>query len=76
MNFYPYTMLLRAGAANQSIRYLQLGDRFVVGKYAKIESERLLFVRLNRKKFRLYDYIRLQYQVGRNSSRADGGANS
>ena len=49
MNLYAYRMMLRAGSVNHIVRCRQLSHQFVVDMYAKIESERLLFVHLNQK---------------------------
>ena len=51
--------MVRAGAINHILRCRQLFQQFVVDMYAKIESERLLFVRLNQKKLRVDKYIHL-----------------
>ena len=42
------------------MKWRQLLNQFVVDAYAKIESERLLFIRLNQQKLRCDDYIHLQ----------------
>lgn len=49
--------------ANQSIHILKcrkLFHQFIVDMYAKIESERLLYIRLNQKKLRVENYIHLR----------------
>jgi hypothetical protein len=48
MNLYAYMIMVRAGVDNHILRCRQLFHQlFIVDMYAKIESERLLFVRLN-----------------------------
>ena len=63
MSFYAHRLMLRAGSINHILRYRQLLHQFVVDMYAKIESERLLFVRLNQKKLRADDYTHLRDAV-------------
>ena len=60
MNFYAYRIMVRAGSVNHILRCRQLFHQFVVDMYAKIESELLLFVRLNQKKLRVDEYIHLK----------------
>ena len=71
MDFYAYRMMVRAGTVNHILRCRQLFHQFVVDMYAKIESERLLFLRLNQKKLRADDYIHLRDAVA-----GDGDANN
>ena len=60
MDFYAYRMMMRSGTVNHILNCRQLFHQYVVDMYAKIESERLLFVRLNQKKLRVDDYIHLR----------------
>ena len=60
MNFYAHRIMVRTGSDNHILRCRQLFHQFVVDMYAKIESERLLFVRLNQKKLRVDEYIHLR----------------
>lgn len=60
MNFYAHRIMIRAGSVNHILRCRQLFHQFAVDMYAKIESERLLFVRLNQKKLRVDEYIHLR----------------
>ena len=71
MGFYAYRMMVRAGTINHILRCRQLFHQFVVDMYAKIESERLLFLRLHLKKLRADDYIHLRDAVA-----GDGNANN
>jgi hypothetical protein len=71
MNFYAYRLMVRAGTVNHILRCRQLFHQFVVDMYAKIESERLLFVRLNQKKLRVDEYIHLKDAIA-----SDGNANN
>ncbi|UYV60223.1 hypothetical protein LAZ67_1000470 [Cordylochernes scorpioides] len=60
MNFYAYRMMTRAGEFNSLLRYGMLTNQFWVDMYAKVESERLSFIRRNQKKLRTENYIHLQ----------------
>ncbi|UYV67468.1 hypothetical protein LAZ67_5000717 [Cordylochernes scorpioides] len=60
MNFYAYRMMARAGEFNSLLRYGMLTNQFWVDMYAKVESERLSFIRRNQKKLRTENYIHLQ----------------
>ena len=52
--------MVRAGSVNHILRCRQLFHQFVVNMYAKIESERLLFICVNQKKPRVDEYIHLK----------------
>ncbi|UYV61785.1 hypothetical protein LAZ67_1006539 [Cordylochernes scorpioides] len=60
MNFYAYRMMARAGEFNSLLRYGMITNQFWVDMYAKVESERLSFIRRNQKKLRTENYIHLQ----------------
>jgi hypothetical protein len=62
---------MRANQSNHILKCRALFHQFVVDVYAKIESERLLFQRLNQKKLRAENYIHL-----RDSIRTDGNISS
>ena len=72
-NFYAYKMMLRAIAVNHIVRCRQLFHQFVLDMYAKIESERLLFVCLNQKKLRVDDYIHLRDAVAGDGNTSNVG---
>jgi hypothetical protein len=59
MDFYAYRIMVRAGVINHMLECIQLCQQFSVNMYAKSESERLIFVRINQKKRRVDEYIRL-----------------
>ena len=52
---------------------LELFHQFIVGMYAKVESERLLFIRLNQRKLGVDDYIHLRDAVANDSYIIDIG---
>lgn len=63
MNYYAYRMMIRNNGDNHILKYRQLFHQFVVDMYAKIESERLLYIRLNQTKLRSDEYIHLRDAV-------------
>ncbi|GIY87456.1 helitron_like_N domain-containing protein [Caerostris extrusa] len=60
MCYYAYRLMIRNNQDNYSLRYRQLYHQYVVDMYAKIESERLRFLRFNQVKLRSEDYIHLR----------------
>ena len=60
MNFYAYRIMSRVGEENHILKCRQLFHQFIVDMYAKIESERLLYIRLNQRKLRSEEYIHLR----------------
>ncbi|KIH60924.1 hypothetical protein ANCDUO_08810 [Ancylostoma duodenale] len=63
MDFYAYRIMIRTTSPNHILNCRQLFQQFIVDMYAKIESERLLYIRLNQKKLRVDDYIHLRDAV-------------
>ncbi|KAK4328215.1 hypothetical protein Pmani_001335 [Petrolisthes manimaculis] len=68
-DFYAYHLMERGNTFNHIPRFKQVLSQFLVDMFAKIETERLLYVRLNQKKLRAADYIHLQDAIN-----ADGHA--
>lgn len=56
MQFYSYRLMLRKNSTNYLLTCRQLLNQFAVDMYAKIESERLLYIRLNQKRLRVDNY--------------------
>ena len=52
MSFYAYQVMVRAGEFNHLIRCKDLFSQFLTNMYAKIESERLLYITLHQKNLR------------------------
>ena len=52
MNYYSYRLMIRHNEDNYILKCRQLFHQYIVDMYAKIESERLLFIRLNQTKLR------------------------
>jgi len=57
MLYYSYRLMIRQDEDNYILKCRQLLQQYVVDMYAKIESERLLFIRLNQTKLRSKQYI-------------------
>ncbi|XP_060881727.1 uncharacterized protein LOC132953221 [Metopolophium dirhodum] len=60
MNYYCYRIMERQNNSNHLLRYGMLFNQYIVDQYAKIESERLAFIRHNQKTLRAESYIHLQ----------------
>ena len=63
----------RRDQENHLLKYRQLFHQFIVDMYAKIESERLLYIRLNQKKLRMEDYIHLRDAIANDANPNDLG---
>lgn len=61
--FYAYRFMIREN--NYILKHRQLLNQFVVDMYVKIESERLLFLKLNQDKLRASEYIHLKDSLDR-----------
>lgn len=70
MNFYPYRIMIRGGH-NHLLRGAKLLQQFLVDMYIKIESERLLFLRLNQKKLRAEEFVHLRDAISRDGNAED-----
>ncbi|GIY48194.1 helitron_like_N domain-containing protein [Caerostris extrusa] len=73
MCYYAYRLMIRNNQDNYILRYRQLYHQYVVDMYAKIESERLRFLRFNQVKLRSEDYIHLRDAIIGNK---DGNLNT
>ncbi|CAJ0928188.1 unnamed protein product [Ranitomeya imitator] len=63
MDFYAYRIMTRFAEENHILKCKHLFHQFIVDMYAKIESERLLYIRLIQKKLRAEEYIHLRDAV-------------
>ncbi|GFU32744.1 helitron_like_N domain-containing protein [Trichonephila clavipes] len=63
MNYYVYRTMIHENADNHVLKCWQLLHQYIVDMYAKIESERLLYIRLNQVKLRSEEYIHLRDAV-------------
>ena len=55
--------MIRENAENHILKCGQLFHQYIVDMYAKIETERLLYIRLNQTKLRSEEYIHLRDAV-------------
>jgi len=60
MDFYAYRTMIRKIPENYLLCYNQLFNQFIVDMYAKIENERLRFIRFNQSKLKVDQYIHLK----------------
>ena len=63
MNYYAYRLMVRNGEDSHILKCRRLFQQYVVDMYAKIETERLLYIRLNQVKLRSEEYIHLRDAV-------------
>ena len=68
MNFYAYRMMARAGTDNFLLYTRTLFHQFLVDMYAKIESQRLLFIKTHQKELRVENYIHLRDSLAKSKS--------
>lgn len=66
MNYYAYRLMIRQNEINHLLQCRRLFQQYIVDMYAKIESERLLYLRLNQSKLRSEEYIHLRDAVNNN----------
>ena len=67
-DFYSYRIMERQGQDNHIVMYRSLFNQFLVDMYAKIETERLNFLRHNQTKLRTENYVHLRDAM----NKADG----
>ncbi|XP_017474280.1 PREDICTED: uncharacterized protein LOC108364908 [Rhagoletis zephyria] len=60
MNYYSYRLMIRQDTENHILKCRQLFHQYIVDMYAKIETERLLYIRLNQTELRSEEYIHLR----------------
>lgn len=70
MNFYSYRIMVRNDEENHILKCRQLFHQYAVDMYAKIESERLNYIRYHQRKLRSEEYIHL-----RDAINTDGNVN-
>ena len=59
-DFYSFRLMVHKGHNNHLLRCRQLLSQYVVDMYAKIESERLRYLRMNQRQLRVESYIHLR----------------
>ncbi|GBM63110.1 hypothetical protein AVEN_68559-1 [Araneus ventricosus] len=72
MPFYAYRLMVRS-TENRLLNYRKLLHQYLVDMYAKIEAERLLFIRLNQNKLHVDEYIHLKDEITNHSDPANHG---
>ncbi|VDK69134.1 unnamed protein product [Onchocerca ochengi] len=63
MNYYSYRLMIRENEDNHILKCRQLFHQCIVDMYAKIETEHLIFIRLDQIKLRSEKYIHLRGAV-------------
>lgn len=71
MNYYSYRIMIRENIDNHILKCRQLFHQYIVDMYAKIETERLLYIRLHQAQLRSEEYIHLRDAIVN-----DGNANT
>ncbi|GBM59737.1 hypothetical protein AVEN_40657-1 [Araneus ventricosus] len=57
MEFYAFRIMIRTESSNHILLYRELFHQYILDMYAKIESERLFYIKLNQQKLRVEEYI-------------------
>lgn len=73
MDYYAYRLQIRVNECNHLHYCRSLFNQYIVDMYVKVESERLLFIRLNQTKLRVENYIHLQDAINRDGNAANVG---
>ncbi|XP_044019517.1 uncharacterized protein LOC122859899 [Aphidius gifuensis] len=66
MDFYAQKLMIRNNPKNYLLCYKQLLNQFVVDMYAKIESERLRYIRCNQKTLKVYIHLKDAFENDKN----------
>jgi hypothetical protein len=61
MDFYAHRIMIRDGSTNHILNCRQLFQQFIVDMYVKVESERLLYIRLHQKKLCRVNMCKLRH---------------
>ncbi|XP_077564699.1 uncharacterized protein LOC144180185 [Haemaphysalis longicornis] len=69
-SFYSYRIMVRQAEVNHLVQFRSLFSQYLVVMYAKIESERLMFISNNQAQLRADSYINLKDAVGRKDADA------
>lgn len=70
-SFYSYHIMIREGEENYLLYFGALFSQYIVDQYAKIETERLNFIRYNQAKLRAESYIHLKDAIGQQDVEAN-----
>ncbi len=71
--YYSYRLMIRSDTFNTLHHFKQIFAQFLVDTFAKMETERLLFIKLNQKQLRADDYIHLRDAVAADGDGTDVG---
>lgn len=63
--FYSYRIMVREGEDNYLVNYRSVFSQYLVDEYAKIETERLNYIKNNQAKLRADSYIHLKDAIER-----------
>ncbi|XP_030762655.1 uncharacterized protein LOC115887381 [Sitophilus oryzae] len=70
-SFYAYRIMIRQGEHNHLMYFRSLFSQFLADMYAKIETERLNYIRNNQAQLRTDSYIHLRDAIGRQDADGD-----
>lgn len=73
MNYYAFRLMIRRNQENHILKCRRLFHQYVVDMYAKIETERLNFIRFNQRKLRSEEYIHLRDAINNDANVHDLG---
>ncbi|GBM34880.1 hypothetical protein AVEN_146623-1 [Araneus ventricosus] len=73
MEFYAFRIMTRTESSNHILLYRQPFHQYKVDMHAKIESERLLYIKLNQQKLRVEEYIHLRDAITNDGNVTDIG---
>ncbi|KAJ8723199.1 hypothetical protein PYW08_003111 [Mythimna loreyi] len=73
MQFYSFLIQLRVNNGSYLHHYRTLFSQFLVDMYAKIETERLVFIRSNQRKLRAENYVHLRDAMQNDANAQDVG---
>lgn len=66
MNFYAYRIMNRVNEENHILKCRHLYHQYIVDMYAKVESERLRYLRFHQARLRADEYIHLRDEIHNN----------
>lgn len=72
-DFYAYRIMIRDNQSDHILKCRQLFQQFIVDMYAKVESERLNYIRYNQSKLRAEEYIHLRDTIANDKVATDIG---
>ncbi|XP_036343195.1 uncharacterized protein LOC118752408 [Rhagoletis pomonella] len=68
MNYYAYRIMIRGNQENHILKCRKLFHQYIVDMYAKIETERLNYIRFNQRKLRCDEYIHLRDAINNDTN--------